>query len=52
MEKSEKDHIFEILEETLTKHHFRVLDGDEGSVIVTSLVTGEDYEIVVAKYDD
>lgn len=51
MEKSERDHIFTMIEETLAEHHFRVLDGDEDSVIITSMVTGKDYEIVVAEYD-
>lgn len=51
MEKSERDDIYSIIEEKLAEHHFRVLDGDATSVIITSLMTGKDYEVIITELE-
>lgn len=51
MEKSEREDIYSIIEEALEGHPFRVLDGDADSVIITSLMTGKDYEVKITELE-
>lgn len=51
METTERDNIFSLIEEKLQEHHFRVLDGNSDSVIITSLMTGKDYEVTIAEFE-
>lgn len=49
MENSEIREIFDIIETYLTRNRYRVMDGDEDSVIIRSMKTGEDYEIKITE---